>query len=881
MRTTAPAAPQAPGATAARGASPAAAAAAGAAAGAAAAAASATKPFADVIKDAKVTKGYFTVYTKDEKTWIEIAPAQFDQPFFFTADLSQGLGEGRLFGGLLGGYYFGQSQIVTWHKQGNTVQLIAQNDHFFAKTGTPEAKAVRDAFSNSLLGAVPVASAPEPESKAVLVELSALLLTDIPGGNGILERTYRQAYTFDAHNSAIVRTQVTPEAVAVAVNAHYALNRVAQPPITPGAPYTQPPSTVPDIRSLFLGWHYTLAKLPDTPMAPRMADARIGYFTTTRYDYTNDNALTPRLNYVNRWRLEKKDPTAALSEPKEPIVFWLDRNIPLEYRATVIEGVLEWNKAFEKIGYKNAVEARVQPDDVEFDTLGPRHGTIRWMVTAQPAFGGIGLVQVDPRSGEILQAGIGIDPVRFRNQRARFADQVHPAIAIRQSDTLFPMTACYAEDAAAEAMGFALDVLEARGDVEPGSPAEQQFILDDLKEVVMHEVGHTLGLTHNFRASTIYTQAQLSNLEFTKTHGIAGSVMEYNGVNLALPGEKQGSFAMATLGPYDYWAIQYGYQEFAPADEKGQLAKIAARSTEHDLAYAFDRETASGMDPDAAVLDLSSDPLEFARRRALLTAELWSLWETKELRDGESLARYRRNVTRGLNSMREAGVAAARYVGGTSLYRDAAGSGRTPLNPVPPAEQRAALKLIEDNLFSASSFRFPPAFMRKLSVDWSDLGGSFDTGLNTPGFDFSLPTQVLATQRAVLDRLLNEATAQRILDSQDKVDRNQKALQLSELYGSLHAAIFSELKSAQDIPLLRRNLQREYVVRLGTTLLKPAVTMPADARAVARADAKALRDEIAAARTRGAYSAEARAHLAESQQALDEALKAPIVRGTL
>ncbi|MBS0321339.1 MAG: zinc-dependent metalloprotease [Proteobacteria bacterium] len=877
VRTTGPVAPQPPGS--ARG-SPAAAAAA-AAAGAAAAAANATKPFADVIKDAKVDKGLFTVYTRDDKTWIEIQPDQFDQPFFFTANLAQGLGENRIFGGIIGGYYVGQSQIVTWHRVGNTVQLIAQNERFFAKADTPQARAVRDAFSNSLLGAVPLASAPHPESKAVLVDLSALLLTDIPGGNAILDRVYRQGYTFDAHNSSITRTRVNDAALGVAVNAHYALARIVQPPTTPGVPYTRPPATLPDIRSLFLGWNYTFTKLPATPMAPRLADQRVGYFTTARYDYTNDVTLTPRVDYVRRWRLEKKDPAAALSEPKEPIVYWLDSNIPVEYRGAITAGVLEWNKAFEKIGFLNAIQVKVQPDDDPFAGLGTRHGTIHWMVTARPDFGGIGLVQVDPRSGEILEAGIGIDPVRFRYQRARFVDQVQPSVTVYPADTMFPMTACYAGEFAAEQRGFALDLLEARGDIAPGSAAEEQFVLDDVKEVAMHEVGHTLGLTHNFRASTIYTEAQLADSSFTKAHGIAGSVMEYNGTNLALPGEKQGSFSMETLGPYDYWAIQYGYEPIAPADEKAELARIAARSTEHDLAYAYDAETQSGMDPDAAVLDLSNDPLDFARRRVLLTGELWSLWETKSLPDGASLDRYRRNVTRGLASMREAGLAATRYVGGTTLYRDTAGSGRAPLSPVPPAEQRAALKLIEDNLFSASNFSFPPQFMRQLSTDWLKIADPFDTGYGAPGFDYSLPTQVLVVQRAVLDQLLGAATAQRILDNQDRVGKDAKALQLSELYGSLHAAIFSELKTGKDIPLLRRNLQREYVVRLGTTLLKPAATMPADARAVARADAKSLRDEIATARARGTYSAEARAHLAESQQALDEALKAPLVRGVL
>ncbi|MEP7061079.1 MAG: zinc-dependent metalloprotease [Betaproteobacteria bacterium] len=860
------------------------AAAAAAAAGAAAAAASATKPFADVIKDATTQTGLFALYARDDKVWLEIKPDQFDKPFFFSANLAAGLGENFLFGGLMGGYpgFVGHSQVAVWHKMGSHVQLIARNERYFAKAGTPEALAVSAAFSDSLLGAAAIVSQPHPQTHGVLIELNALLLTDLPGANGVLERTYRQSYTFDARNSAITRTRATEDEISAAVTAHYSLARVAQPAAPPStAPYTPPPSTVPDIRSLFLGFYYNFAKLPDEPMRPRLADARIGYFTTTRYDYSNDNPLTPRQNYVRRWRLEKKDPSVPLSEPKQPIVFWLDRNIPLEYRPTIIAGVEEWNRAFEKIGFRNAVQAKVQPDDADFDTLDARHASIRWMATARPAFGGIGPSQVDPRTGEILDADIGIDPVRIRNRRAVHSDQLTESKA-QPSDTLFPQSyLCQREDIAAQEEGFALDLMEARGDMEPGSPEEQKFILDDLKDVVMHEVGHALGLTHNFRASTIYTRAQLDDPEFTRTHGIAGSVMEYNAINIALKGERQGSYSMPMLGPYDYWAIEYGYREIPATEEKLQLARIASRSSEPLLAYAYDEESALGYDPDANISDLSDDPLSFAHRRIDLANELWDRWQVRELPAGDSLSRYRRNMTRGLIAVRDAGLSATRYIGGISMLRDAADSGRTPLNPVAPQRQRDALKLIETSIFSADSFRFHPSFLRKLSTDWLDRNDSFDVGLTSSELDYSLPTQVLLVQRAVLDRVLSDPVAQRILNSESLVDKPAEALKLSEIYGSLHAAIFSELRSGKDIPLLRRDLQREYISHLTRQVLRPVAAMPADARAIARADAKALRAEISGAQSRKGYSPEARAHLAESLQTLDEALKAPVIRGTL
>ena len=228
--------------------------------------------------------------------------------------------------------------------------------------------------------------------------------------------------------------------------------------------------------------------------------------------------------------------------------------------------------------------------------------------------------------------------------------------------------------------------------------------------------------------------------------------------------------------------------------------------------------------------------------------------------------------------MRESGLLAARYIGGTSVLRDAAGSGRTPLNPVAMAKQRDALKLIETGVFAADSFRFKPEFLRSLSVDFLDRGNAFDVGIAPATFDYSLSAQVLAAHKAVLDRVMSDAVAQRLLDAEGKVDRPGEALQLAEVYASLHRAIWSELKAGGDIPLIRRNLQREYVSRLANALVRPSPTMPADAKALMRADAKALRAEIAAAAAKPGLSPAAAAHLAETLSTLDEALKAPLVR---
>ena len=829
------------------------------------------KAFAEVIKEATELPGLFRVWQKDDKVWLEITPEQLDVPYFFSVNQSTGIGEKFFFSGLMN-----DSHLVAFRKVGTQVQLLALNTRYFAQPRTPQALGVRDAFSDSLLASVPVASQPHPERKSVLIEVNALLLADIPGANGDLERTYRQSYSFDARNSNITKARSTPEQTSFNVNAHYALSRVNQPPSTPGAtPYTPPPATVPDIRSLFLGWYYNFAKLPEQPMAPRLADDRVGYFGTWRFDYTNDHALTPRVNYVNRWRLEKKDPAAPLSEPKQPIVYWLDKNIPEHYRPTVIAGILEWNKAFERIGFKDAVQAKIQPDDADWETVDARHASVRWMTTARPAFGGIGPSQVDPRSGEILDADIGVDPTRLRRSRIQRVEQIPQPIAPLGNRAAM---ICQIDDFAASEMEFALDLLEARGEIEPDSPEAEAFVLEDLKDVVMHEVGHTLGLRHNFRASTIYTQAQLADAEFTKANGISGSVMEYNAINIALKGERQGSYAMGTLGPYDYWAIEYGYKPLPAGQEADELKRIAARNTEPQLAYSTDEDVAAALDPDASMGDLSDDPLDFVSRRVTLARELLDRWQDRQLKPGENYSVLRRNIGRGLSQVGASSMIAARYVGGLTVVRDHAGSPRPPLYPISPQRQRDALALLAAGLFSFDSFRFKPEFMQRLTQDYLDRNDTFDAGLSTSGIDYSLPTQVLAIQRNVLNALMSETVAQRILDSQAKLQRPDQAFRLTELYGGLQAAIWSELKSGKDIDLFRRNLQREHANKIALALVRPSGSMPADARSLLRAQAKLLRADLAAAATNKGYSQEAKAHVAETISTLDEALKAPLMR---
>ena len=301
---------------------------------------------------------------------------------------------------------------------------------------------------------------------------------------------------------------------------------------------------------------------------------------------------------------------------------------------------------------------------------------------------------------------------------------------------------------------------------------------------------------------------------------------------------------MSTIGPYDYWAIEYAYKPIAPEQEKEELARIAARSKEPELAFANDIDagfggSAEGMDPEVNRRDLGADPLEFAVRRLKLSRELWDRLQTRTLKPGESYDVLRRNVIAGLNQVGLATNVSAKHIGGVVYVRDHAGSGRDPFTPVPAAKQRAALKLLADGLFSVDSFRMKPEFLRRLTVDQFDRFRD-DAPSAAIAPDFSLSDRVLSIQRAALDQVLCDAVARRIVESPLRFASDGMALSLSELYDSVQDAIWSELKTGRDIDPLRRNLQREHLKRLAGTMIRSSSAVHADARALQRENARRL-----------------------------------------
>ena len=833
------------------------------------AAAAAPKPFADIVKGAQRLPGFFALYQKDEKVWLELKPEQFDKPFFMSVNTPNGIGERGVYGGQMT-----RSEVVMFRKIGSLVQLIALNTDFRAKLGTPQALTVSQGFSDSLLSAAPVVSAPNPQGKGILVEANALLFTDIPGYATRLDYAFRLPYSLDPRNSSFSNVRSDDGMTGFHVNAHYFVPRIAAAPLMPVPMYMPPPFTLPDPRSMFLGFYYSFMPLPEQPMPARAADDRIGHFVTTSLDFTDDIKPSQANHAVNRWRLEKKDPALALSEPKQPIVYWLDKNIPEKYRESVTQGVLAWNAAFERIGFKDAIVVKQQDAKDNFDTMDARHASVRWYVGVDAGFA-IGPRQVDPRSGEILDADIGMSDVFARGARRMASEDTrfNPEQSAQAHDHAGRGTAnenrCDYGMESAQEMGFAMDLMEARGDFEMDSPQAEAVAQAYVRAVIMHEVGHTLGLRHNFRSSTIYSLKQLQDKAFTSRNGMGGSVMDYTPFNLAVKGEQQGEYVTSVLGPYDYWAIEYAYKPIAPEREKDELARIANRSSEPLLAFGTDQEAYGGVsDPGVNIFDLGDDPLAYFQKRLTMSRELWDRVQTRRLKPGESYESLRRSFEFGFAQFARVMPVVVKYVGGVTHLRDHAGTGRATFTPVPVERQRAALKLLTNNLFRADSFKFTPDMV-------SRLGG--DQLVNRLRPDISIGSYVLSLQASALDQLMSDPVAGRLLDSQEKVEQPKKALALDELYTTVQSAVWSELKTGKDISSMRRNLQREHLKRVATSLLRSSPGARADARSLQRQQALALQRDIRGAMS-GSISNEARAHLAESYETLSQALKAPMLR---
>lgn len=731
--------------------------------------------------------------------------------------------------------------------------------------------------------------------------------------------------------------------------------------------------------------HYSFSLIPNNPSyKPRLADARVGFFTTAYSDLGKFRDDETRVRYINRWHLEKADPNLRISPPKEPIVFYIEHTTPIRYRRWVRQGVLYWNKAFEKIGISDAIEVRYQDakaephlSHMEKDPEDVRYNFIRWLNNDVGT--AIGPSRVNPLTGQILDADIILTDGWIRHFWQQF-NEIMPQLATegfsaetlawlaqhpswdprvrlaapaqreyirstiaRQAtlpfsghelanvdstligddpfDGLVGRTSqingmCQAANLKGFELAFArmtlalaADVLRAEAKEDPQKEEEkkdeekkepekkkeeslidgmpEEFIGPLLAELVAHEVGHTLGLRHNFKGSSIYSFDEINGEKLKGVKPHAGSVMDYLPVNMNIEGGKvQGDYTMIGIGPYDMWAIEYGYTF------ENDLKPILARVSEPELQYATDEDT-SGPDPLARRYDFSKNPLDYAKEQMRLVKYHRQRLIDKFVETGESWAKARRGYELTLAIQTRTLSMMANWLGGAFVHRDRKGDkgDRLPIEVVPAEQQREAMKFVAENAFVDEAFGLTPDLLVRMSVDkWLD-GDGFHSALREEA-TWPVHDRIMGIQASTLTMLMNPTTLRRVHDNEYRVPADQDVVTLPEILGLLSDAIWMELLKEPDrkakytarepmISSLRRNLQREHLERL-IDLSMPGSNFVAAYKPISNLAMMQLRElesriTNALTQTSGRIDPYTAAHLTDAQKQIKKALDAEFI----
>jgi hypothetical protein len=759
----------------------------------------APKTIASIIGKCKTYPGLFNLYQdeKDGTAYILIKKDQLNKEFIYFTYTVEGVLDAGTFRGS-----FRDNKIFTIKRYFDRIEFINTNTNFYFDPNNAIARAADANIGHSIMVSEKI-EAEDKEKGEMLIKAEKLFLAeDLAPVKPNYPATFQG---FRLGNLSKDKTKYSafknyPKNTDVVVEYSY------DNPTPQGAVS----DAVADRRFITIKSQHSLIEMPQNDFIPTFDDPRVGYFTTQVTDLTGTSSTNYR-DFVHKWNLKKKNPSAALSEPVEPIVFWIENTTPLEYRETIMRAGLAWNEAFEKAGFKNAVEIKIQPDTASWDAGDIRYNVLRWTSSPQPPFGGYGPSFVNPRTGQILGADIMLEYSYITN-------------AMR-NDKIFETAALYNNLLETEkhenhkfcTLGnhlqvhniFGATALQLMGSDEV---MKKKYVEETLYYLVLHEMGHTLGLNHNMKATQLHSPDNLHNEELTRRVGLQGSVMDYPLPNVSPDRSKQGQFFTTKPGPYDNWAIEFAYGTLADANaEKQRLNTLLARSTEPELAFGNDaddmRSSFSGIDPRVMIFDHSSDMIRYGSERMKMVDDLLPKLKdsyTKEFKNAsyeELVVRYLALTAQKFN----AANAISRYIGGVYVDRGFVGQkgASQPYTPVPVADQKRAMKVLTDQVFAPNAMKAPADLYNFLQLQrrgFNFFGRGEDPRINE---------RALTMYANILTHLLSPVTQQRILNS----EHYGNAYKLAEMMNDLTDAIFKADLNG-NVNTFRQNLQIEYVGRL-------------------------------------------------------------------
>jgi len=813
--------------------------------------ADAIAPYDKFVKGADLQDGIFPLVRKDGKVYLTLTKDQLDTDFYEHATIANGLGG---FGLLSGDDFQQPARIIRFERvEQKKISIVLPQFRLVAQPGTPTQNAIAASTAASVLAVMPVVA--EDSASGKIVVDPAFLLTDTLGlGNQLSDIVKNpdnplNAYHLDPARTYYGASKAFPKNVVIEADQTFASDK-PDPTI----------DTIEDQHSVQMRVKYNFAQVLSSPdYMPRLADDRVGFWEDPHIGFDQDDSYDNVKRYIMRWNLKASDPTKP-SPPVKPLVYTLTNTIPMQYHAAIRDAILEWNKAFARIGIVDAIQVQEQPNDPTFDPDDIRYNTIRWLTEANG--GGFAEAQIewDPRTGEIFRSGVLIDSDIMRFGKFYYSDIAGPESGAPTSEAgeaavisdlwdpaksqapprtkrMEPTFLHRDTGAHAQAMFGAL-ALHLYGEEVPPS-----YSYDFLKSIVLHEVGHDFGLAHNFMGHDAYSADQLKSRAFTQANGIATSVMEYAPTNLWPRNSPHGDYFQPTLGPYDYHVIHWGYAPIpnaqTPAGEVGTLNLWASVATNPKYAFASDEDVeydGHAVDPRIAQWMLTGDSISWCRTQMGIEHDLLHTLDVRFPRPEMPWDQERFAFRIILNEYSTCALAMTHYIAGEQLSRARRGDpgAPPPLTPVSRDEEYRAFNNLDTYLFSDSAWQISSTTLRRLTYsEYEQFEGNLGYA-PAPRHDISLAGLVAARQNAALQAMFAPLVLGRLADLPSKAGPYHP-MTLADLFTWTQHSVFGDLASAKPgRSVLHHNLQRNYARLLEHLAVDPPAGTPYDAQALAQ-----------------------------------------------